>query len=134
VVVSIREQKRSMNARKTLITYWSVIVLYGAVVGHFISQDLEPPRLLDFLFIVAVSVLVYLWYYFDATERRFTRSATLGGAVVLFTFLAVPYYLARSRPQGQRLRAVLKFAAAVVFSFVVLLLSALPFVWLGSGA
>ncbi|TDM09012.1 MAG: hypothetical protein C4K60_06565 [Ideonella sp. MAG2] len=85
------------------------------------------PKAFDVLFLVVSTVLVYRWYYVDAANRAYRRTALLGGAVIILPLLAIPYYLFRSRPSGQKLRALLGFLGLVALSIVTIVLGGLPF-------
>jgi uncharacterized membrane protein (DUF4010 family) len=119
-----------MNARRVLYAYFGMTALYGALAGYFASFDASPPRVIEFILTLVSVVLVYLWYYFDAEERKYQRTALLGGAVILLSIFAVPYYLVRSRPRGARFKAVGLFLGAVLLSFLVILLAGLPFMFM----
>jgi hypothetical protein len=114
-----------MSARQVLVLYFLLLLSLGAVAGHYALVDRLPPRGFGPLFLLVTTALLYVWYYRDAAEQKFQRSARLGGAVILVSILAIPYYLWRSRPPGRRGRALLKFAGLFVLSFVVVLLGEL---------
>jgi hypothetical protein len=42
----------------------------------------------------------------------------LGGAIVLFSLVAVPYYLYRSREAGRRKAAILRFVGLVLLAAI----------------
>jgi len=65
------------------------------------------------------SFLGFYWFRLDRELRGWPRSRWLSTAIVTVTPLAVPYYLARSRPKGKKLRGVAGF-----FGFVCLMLLA----------
>jgi len=58
-----------------------------------------------------VSFLCFLWYRGDSDARAYERSRWLTVAVVAFTVAAIPYYLVRSRGEGERGQALLTYAA-----------------------
>jgi len=65
--------------------------------------ETRPDRLLDmdslfstFMAVVGL-LLVFWWYRADAGERGYRTSWGLDAAMLLFTPVAVPWYLARSR-------------------------------------
>ena len=66
------------------------------------------------------SFLSFYWYRLDRELRAWPRSRWLSIAIVTLTPLAVPYYIARSRPKGHKLRGVARF---VGFVFLMLLAS-----------
>jgi hypothetical protein len=58
-----------------------------------------------------VSYLCFVWYRGDSDARGFRRSRWLTMAVVAFTVATIPYYLVRSRRDGERGPALLTYAA-----------------------
>jgi hypothetical protein len=50
----------------------------------------------------------------------------LSVAIIALTVLAVPYYLLRSRPRGQRLKAVGKYLGFALLVWIAFLLGSLP--------
>jgi hypothetical protein len=114
-----------MDPRTPLYACFAILALGGAFSGYYIASDSGPPRLIEFTMMVTSSVLIYVWYYLDAAQRRYRRTLLLGGGVIMLPFVAVPYYLARSRARGERFKAVLKFFGLGVLSIVVPFLAAL---------
>jgi hypothetical protein len=114
---------RSIEPKHAL---WGVLIaaaLGGAIVGSYGVHDADPPRAVRLVVSLLLMVLVYLWYVLDARERKFKRSVALGGAVVLFSAIAVPYYLYRSRPRGQRAAALGGFVGLLLLAWAVAALS-----------
>jgi len=64
------------------------------------------------------SFLCFYWFRVDRELRGWPRSRWLTTAIVLLTPLAVPYYLARSRPKGRKLRGVGGFVGYVFLMVV----------------
>jgi hypothetical protein len=60
---------------------------------------------------VAVSYLCFRWYRGDSDARGYKRSRWLSVAVVAFTVATIPWYLVRSRGEGERGQALLTYAA-----------------------
>ena len=58
-----------------------------------------------------VSYLCFLWYRCDSDARGYRRSRWLSAGVVAFTVATIPYYLVRSRRDGERGPALLTYAA-----------------------
>ena len=59
---------------------------------------------------VLFSFLSFCWYRLDSDARQYRRTALLNVGIVMFAILAVPYYVVRSRPAGQKGRALLRLA------------------------
>jgi len=60
---------------------------------------------------LAVSYLGFLWYCADSDARGYPRSKWLSVAVAALAPATIPYYLVRSRRDGERGRALLAYAA-----------------------
>ena len=73
------------------------------------------------------SLLIFWWYWADSTSRSYRRSPLLNVAVIAVGFLAVPYYLLRSREKGQRLNAFARMLGFVVLILVAFVVGGLPF-------
>jgi peptidoglycan/LPS O-acetylase OafA/YrhL len=122
-----------MNSRRALALLLFVLAAYGAVIGYYSTFNLDPPRGLDFFFLPATVIPIYLWYRHDADERKYQRSALLGGSIIMFSLVAVPYYLVRSRPSGAKAKAVLRFVGFLLLSFAVMFAASLPFTFVSHG-
>ncbi|GAA0743428.1 hypothetical protein LRH25_06280 [Ideonella azotifigens] len=116
-----------MTSKRALILFFIAVVVYGALGGYFASVNAPLPKPLELLFTIGLAVLVYVWYYLDAAERRYKRSVLLGGAVIVLSVVAVPYYLVRSRPKGQRIKALLGFVGFLVLAVILFVGAGLPF-------
>jgi len=62
---------------------------------------------------LAVSYLGFLWYCRDSDARGYRRTRWLSVGMVAFTAGAVPYYLVRSREDGERGQALMAYAACL---------------------
>ena len=60
---------------------------------------------------LAVSYLGFLWYCGDSDARGYRRTRWLSVGMVAFLAGAVPYYLVRSREDGERAGALVEYAA-----------------------
>jgi len=100
------------------------ILGYALVAGYFSAFRSKLPPLLElipFLWLPAV----YYWYYVDANQRGYRRTKGMGAAIVLFCIVALPVYLARSRPSGERLKSIGKFLSLVPGYFLFAILGGL---------
>jgi phosphatidylglycerophosphate synthase len=109
-------------------------VLYALLAVMLVSGMIEPveanappsPAWWTVLSAFLMSFLPYYWYRLDSEGRRFHRSRWMSTGVVAMNFIGLPIYLLRSRPRGQRARALLRCLgfmvlmglAAVLGSFV----------------
>ena len=60
---------------------------------------------------LAVNCLGFLWYCRDRDARGCRKSAWLSAGMAVFTAAVMPYYLLRSRADGERLGALAVYAA-----------------------
>ena len=116
-----------MNARHALVCLIVLMALYGSVMGYYSARELEVPRAVELVTTLAFAALTYIWYYLDASERAYRRTMSMGAAIILVSLFAVPYYLVRSRPPGQRRKAVLRFLGFGLFTLLVPLVALVPF-------
>lgn len=123
-----------MNSKSIIILLFLALAASGACSGYFASHDRATPKPLELLFLLVSTVLVYLWYYKDAASRGYRRTPLMGGAVIMLAVLAIPVYLFRSRPSGQKLRAVLGYLGLLVLALLTLMLAGLPFELAAVGA
>lgn len=119
-----------MTTRKVLWAYFALVAIYGACLSYFGAQGGQVSRLIEFVFLAATTVMIYVWYYVDAAEQRFRRTPLLGGAVIMLSIIAIPVYLVRSRPRGKRVVALLRFLGLLLLTPVVAISAGLPFVFL----
>ena len=59
---------------------------------------------------VLFSFLSFCWYRLDSDAYHYRRTALLNVGIVMFAILAGPYSLVRSRPSGQKGRALRRLA------------------------
>lgn len=102
--------------------------------GLFDAHAMAPgtrASLLPLASALALSYLSFCWYRLDSEARGYRRSRWLNSGVVALTLVAIPYYLARSRPRGQKLRALLRligfFLLQCLAAFVGALVGTLAF-------
>jgi peptidoglycan/LPS O-acetylase OafA/YrhL len=97
-----------MTRHRILIVLLLLMVLDGALDATYAARGQDQPLAWSAPLTLCVSFLGFLWYRIDSDERRYPRSRWLNIGVIILTIVAVPYYLVRSRPAGQKLRALLK--------------------------
>lgn len=105
-----------MTNRLPLLALLFITSLSGVIGGHLMAGHVDAALLLNLALGLMFSFVSFLWYCRDSDARHYIRSRWLSVAMVSVSFLAMPYYLWRSRPAGQRGRALRRF-----FGFVVLL-------------
>lgn len=103
-----------MHARNVLIVGMAVVFIGGAMDGAFEVMGIAMPPGLNLGISVLYSFMGFLWYRADSNGRGWVRSPWMNIAIILLAVVAIPYYLVRSRPAGQRLSAVMKFLGCLV--------------------
>lgn len=108
-----------MTPRGVLVALLVVMFVTTLVdMGAGLSARGEPV-LWSLLTGLLSNFLTFYWFRVDRELRAWPQSRWLSTAMVTITPLAVPYYLARSRPRGKKLRGV-----ARGFGYLVLMLLA----------
>lgn len=111
--------------KQALIALLFTAVLGGALNGFASSRHAAQPLVWTYAIDLASSFLCFVWYCRDADARAFIRSRWLSVAMVTANVLAVPFYLWRSRPRGQRWRAILRY---IGFAALLAILTGVGFV------
>ncbi len=109
-----------MNPRQIIV----VLLVYAAVVSGLLTyldlNDIAEPEWLAVVTTVLSTLLIFWWYWSDSTGRAYRRSLLLNVAVVALTFVAIPYYLARSRVTGERFPAFARLLGFVALTLLAL--------------
>lgn len=109
----------------------AILLVYLAALSGMSSyldaRRIAEPQWSVMLTSLAGSVLVFWWYWKDSTLRSYRRTPLLNVAVVAFGFLAIPYYLLRSREKGMRLRALAKMLGFAGLMIGAVLVGGIPF-------
>lgn len=77
---------------------------------------------LSLLFQVAALVLCFTWLGIDSRQLGIRRPWWLNVGIVLLPWAFVPYYLYKTRPQGQRGSAILSFFGIVFGCMVAMMI------------
>ena len=111
--------------RPALFALLFMAVLVGATNGFAASRHAAQPLLWTHALDLVSSFLCFVWYCRDGDARSYIRSRWLNIGMITVTVLTVPYYLWRSRPVGQRLGAILRYAG---FGVLLVMVTACGFV------
>lgn len=110
-----------MTPKHVLGLLLAFTLLVGLVDAHEVTHEVQHNAAhgMDAAWWGVVSTLVFsflcfYWYRLDSERRGFRRSRWLNVGVVMLAIVAVPYYLTRSRAQGEKGRALLGLAGFVV--------------------
>lgn len=88
-----------------------------AFASGFIGQLLYPGREIapsEIYFMLASTLLVFLWYRIDSDQAAYPRSIWLNISVLALALVALPYYFFRSRGAKGGAIATLAFLALLV--------------------
>lgn len=116
-----------MTPRQSLFAVLAAFAGIGATEGYGLARHVRPSQLVAALMDALVTLAIYLWFRADSNERNYRRTASLGGAIILVSFVAVPYYLYRSRPAGAKGKALLRFVGFCALCYFALVAAALVF-------
>jgi hypothetical protein len=103
---------------RVLWAFLAVSFLLGIWPLTLVSEPSTEALVLGWIWVF----LVYLGYRFDAEERGFQRTPWMNVAMIAVNWIAVPYYLLRSRGLEQGRRAIAK---AIVILFLATVMSSL---------
>jgi hypothetical protein len=99
-----------------------VAAAFAFIHGVHIARGTTQPEYLQVISSVLFGALTFLWFWIDSEARSFKRSLLLNVAIVGLAFVAVPYYLIRSRGEGERLIAIAKLIFFVVTLFIAIMI------------
>jgi len=102
-----------MKEKHVLMALLAVVAV-SSFVDAFADARRMPMPGTDLAVTLLASFLIFWWYRLDSTTRQYRRSALLNVGVLGLAIAAVPYYVVRSRPAGQRWRALARLAGFVV--------------------
>jgi hypothetical protein len=111
-----------MTQKRILFVMLLLMVVDGYIDATYSASGQAQPLAWSIPLTLCFSFLTFLWYRRDSDERQYRRSRWLNIGIILLTPFTVPYYLLRSRPRGEKLRALLKcagFAGLIVLAAAV---------------
>jgi hypothetical protein len=103
-----------ITARQALGLILGVTALAGVSGGIYMGRGSAEPLLTGYLFAFLLSFYVFLWYCRDRDARGDLPSRWLSIFMVSMTVVALPYYVLRSRPKGQKLRGFFRLGGFVL--------------------
>jgi hypothetical protein len=115
-----------MSSKHALYIYFALLALIGITIGYSEAQGVDTPKIINLLFMVLTTVSIYLWYYFDAKERSYQRSTLLGGTILMFSVVAIPVYLLKSRESGKRAASIFKYIGCLLLTLIIPVVAAMP--------
>jgi hypothetical protein len=119
-------QTYELTTKHVLIVFLGVLALLGFAMAYLQVLRIPEPKALQLGSTLLFSVLTFTWFWLDSEARAYKRSPWLNVGIVAFGLFAIPYYLVRSRPKGQRLKAVAKCVGFALLLWVAFALGSLP--------
>ncbi len=98
---------QSTKAEQALVCFVLFAALTSGVGEYFRAHHVREPVWWQVITAVLGGVILFAWYYSDSESRGYPRSRWLNVGIVAFWPVAVPYYVIRSRPKGQKGKALL---------------------------
>ena len=120
-------RSRVVKPNHILILLLIYIAALSGMISYLDTRGITEPQWSVVATTLLFSLLIFWWYWADSTSRSYRRSPLLNVAVIAVGFLAVPYYLLRSREKGQRLNAFARMLGFVVLILVAFVVGGLPF-------
>jgi CDP-diglyceride synthetase len=115
-----------MKPNRILIVLLLYFAALSGMTSYLDARGIAEPQWSVIVTMLFSSLLVFWWYWADSTSRSFRRSPLLNVAVVAVAFIAVPYYLLRSREKGQRLKAISRMFGFLLLIVAAVMVGALP--------
>ena len=101
--------------KKILISAVFVLTfIFGATDVWLEAAPRQLNQIVLWVSIISVSILIFGWVHFDAKERQYSKSKWLNVGVLAFSIIFVPIYLFRSRPKGEKLKALAGYVLALL--------------------
>lgn len=115
-----------MKPNHILVLLLLYLAAFSGVSSYLDTRRIAEPQWFVMATSIMGSLLIFAWYWADSTSRSYRRSPLLNVAMVAIGFLAVPYYLLRSRERGRRLAAFAKMFGFVLLIVLATLIGSLP--------
>jgi hypothetical protein len=103
-----------MSQKRILIFILLLMVLDGFIDATYATHGFDQPLAWSLPLTLVFSFLTFLWYRRDSDQCNYRRSRWLNVGIIALSPVVLPYYLLRSRPHGQKLRALLRCVGFVV--------------------
>lgn len=98
--------RNRMSSKRILLVLLAYAIALSAFLTYLDMRGIVEPAWVALATSLVFSAMIFAWYLADSNERAYRRTALFNVVVVLISIIAVPYYLLRSRPRGQRLKAI----------------------------
>jgi len=105
-----------------LVVFVVAAAAFAFIHGVHIARGTSQPGYLQIVSSIIFGTLTFLWFWIDSEAHSFKRSPFLSVAIVVIALIAVPYYLMRSRGEGERLIAFAKLIFFVVILYIAIMI------------
>lgn len=113
----------------------SIALLYPGMTDPSTAQsaitDMRSSAL-NWIYQLAILIACFLWLGIDSRQLDIRRPWWLNVGIVLLTSVFVPYYLYKTRPEGQRLQPILNFFGIVLGGAIAMMLGMFLSLTMGS--
>ena len=116
-----------MSARQSIYLYLAAVTILGTLSGLLSPANPEAGTVIGLVWMLLGPVAGYVWFRLDSAERGFNRTPGWTRSIILFTVLALPIYLYKSRAKDRRFVSLAKFVGIAVLSIVLPALTAAAF-------
>jgi hypothetical protein len=126
-IVSEAGLRTYTRQKRVILAIIFCLMVVTAPVSLFIPETRGWQLAFELPIGLAISILVFLWATYDANERGFFISKTMAVVLVLFTVIAMPIYLLRTRGRAgfKAIAKLLLFLVAIVVAVLMELLAVL---------
>lgn len=115
-----------MKPQQILVLLLVYMAALSGMASYFDARRIAEPQWSVMVTSILGSLLLFWWYWADSASRSYRRSPLLNIAVIAVGFIAVPYYLLRSRERGKRLVALAKMLGFVLLMIAATYIGSLP--------
>lgn len=95
-----------------------VIALTLGATDYLVYNNPVIRNYLSIALLLIAFILIFYWYLLDSKHQGYQRSVLLNIGVVAVTWVALPYYLFRSRKDAARFYAIGAFILLIISWYV----------------
>lgn len=117
---------RVVTARHVLILLLTYAAVLSGALTWMDDRGIREPQWMSVTTSIVFSLLCFWWYWLDAGVRRYRRTPLLNVAVIGIAVIAIPWYVIRSRPRGEKLRALGRLVGYVGLVIAASVVGAVP--------
>ena len=115
LILVVRFLETIVQRKNLVLLALALISFLMGIFGQYFYPGIDLPKS-DIPFLLFSLFLIFYWYHLDAIEHKYRRSVLLNISVIFITFLALPYYLFRSRGFNKGFIATIGFFVLAALS------------------